>query len=72
MGLFNLYFLIILAIMVTKQHGWVLEFRNSNPTNPTSSTRSNAFGVVSVPYGYVDGLRRALWASTSRSSLASR
>ena len=62
--MFNLCFLIILTVMVTKQHGLVLQFQTANPTDPTSSTRSNAFDMVSLPYGDVDGLRRASWANT--------
>ena len=58
-GLFNLCFLVILAIMVTKQHGSVLGFQTKNPTNRTWWTRWNAFGVVPLPFGVVDELRRA-------------
>ena len=50
----------MLAIMVTKQHGLFLEFRSSNPTNLTSWTPLNAFGVFSLPCGKVDGLLHCL------------
>ena len=48
-GLLNVYFLIILTIMVSGQHGSVLEFKTENPTNLTSSTRNRARGQRTCP-----------------------